>query len=248
LTPSVASAAWTGGKYGCWAVSVSGIIVDVERSSRRFSAEGQRGGLSPCLRTSGRVGPRAGLRSARRLTRTPWIPGASRMPPVPTRLQSGPPGFAPAIWLYPYNSALLRRRFRPIRRSSPNSFFPPSPRCSGSRFNGFRPRFRAPNKALINGGRSRKLSTRGRIIRASRSRGSSAQPHPPAVLNVRAWLPIVVGPGAQFPPGPTSPGLPARGGTSLCDVRSRLREVHRARRAGASRPLAYCKPAAHHLV
>ncbi len=44
--PSVASAAWTGGKYGCWAVSVSGIIVDVERSSRRFSPEDQRGGLS----------------------------------------------------------------------------------------------------------------------------------------------------------------------------------------------------------
>jgi len=44
--PSVASAAWTGGKYGCWAVSVSGIIVDVERSSRRFSPEDQQGGLS----------------------------------------------------------------------------------------------------------------------------------------------------------------------------------------------------------
>jgi hypothetical protein len=46
------------------------------------------------------------------------------------------------------------------------------------------------------------------------------------------------GSGGAVPPGPTSPGSPARGGTSLRDVRSRLREVHRARRTGASRPLA----------
>ncbi len=81
-----------------------------------------------------------------------------------------------------------------------------------------------------------------------KSRPGGASASPLAVLNVRVWLPIVVGPGAQFPRGQTSPGSPARGGTSLRDVRSRLREVHRARRTGASRPLAYCKPAAHHVV
>ena len=57
-------------------------------------------------------------------------------------------------------------------------------------------------------------------------------------LNVRDIAADHLGSGGAIPPGPTSPGSPARGGTSLRDVRSRLWEVHRARRTGASRPLA----------
>jgi len=89
-------------------------------------------------------------------------------------------------------------------------------------------------------------AARGGSRGESRPGGASASPL--AVLNVRVWLPIVVGPGAQFPRGqPPRARLPGEV-LSLRDARSRLREVHRARRTGASRPLAHCKPAAHHVV
>jgi hypothetical protein len=54
------------------------------------SPRGRRDGLSPCLRTPGCAWPRAG--SARRRTRTPWMPGATG------RLEPGsPPISAPTL-------------------------------------------------------------------------------------------------------------------------------------------------------